>query len=73
MVKLKLNNGNEFVIKGDLKTVSELLNKNTDKYISFTQLMPFGNYEEIGIKYFYANSILTFDELIPTESNIFES
>ena len=60
MVKIKLENDSEFFIVGELHIIAKLLNANKNKYILFTEDSKWIGEPEIGDKYFYADSIISF-------------
>lgn len=61
MVTLKLNTGREYFIKGNYNVIASVLNENKMKYLPFIEVSVISG-EDLGIKYFHAESIETISE-----------
>ena len=72
MVKIKTNCNKEFFIKGTLSEVAAILNSNERKYVALIEDNEYINQPVFGIKYFYADSIVTIEVIEKIEFNSFE-
>lgn len=61
MVKIKTNYDKEFLIKGTLSDVANVLNNNKRKYVALMEDSRYIGKAEVGIKYFYSDSIMTIE------------